>query len=99
MKCGSQMALAVETPAAGPVLPPGPPEVMPDLGSYEWIVVSVSAGKDSQAMLDFIDECLRSRPELRARVVVVHADLGDAEWPGTRELARDLLCTIAWRDQ
>lgn len=43
-----------------------------------------SGGKDSQAMLI---ELLRVIP--RERLLVVHASLGEAEWPGALELGRD----------
>lgn len=63
--------------------------MMPDLTSYRWIVVSSSAGKDSQAMLDFVVErCDKARVP-HSRLVVAHADLGRVEWPGTKELAEE----------
>lgn len=68
-----------ETPESGYV---------PDLTSYDWIVVSSSAGKDSQAMLDYVVE-LADKAGVRDRIVVVHADLGEVEWEGTGELARE----------
>jgi 3'-phosphoadenosine 5'-phosphosulfate sulfotransferase (PAPS reductase)/FAD synthetase len=58
----------------------------PDLSSYDVILVNSSAGKDSQAMLDFLVE-LADAAGVRDRLVVVHADLGRVEWKGTRELA------------
>ena len=60
--------------------------MMPDLTTYDAIVVNSSAGKDSQAMLDYLVE-LADGLNIRKRLLVVHADLGKAEWPGTRELA------------
>ena len=61
----------------------------PDLTSYRWVIINSSAGKDSQAMLDFVVElCDRSKVP-RSRLVVAHADLGRVEWPGTRELAEE----------
>lgn len=57
-----------------------------DLKAYDWIVINSSAGKDSQAMLDYVVEL--AGPELKSRLVVVHADLGRVEWKGTRELAQ-----------
>lgn len=53
---------------------------------YDCIVVNSSAGKDSQAMLDLV---VRQAEALgvKQKVVVVHADLGRAEWKGTKELA------------
>jgi 3'-phosphoadenosine 5'-phosphosulfate sulfotransferase (PAPS reductase)/FAD synthetase len=67
---------------------------MPELQSYDWIVVNSSAGKDSQAMLDLVVE-LADAAGVRSRVVVLHCDLGkspkghDIEWPGTMELAEE----------
>jgi 3'-phosphoadenosine 5'-phosphosulfate sulfotransferase (PAPS reductase)/FAD synthetase len=57
----------------------------PDLAAYDLIVVNSSAGKDSQAMLDYVVEL--AGDALRDRIIVVHADLGRVEWKGTRELA------------
>lgn len=64
--------------------PEGP--LTPDLRSYDWIVINTSAGKDSQAMLEYVWR-LAGQAGVRDRLVAVHADLGRAEWPGTRELA------------
>lgn len=61
----------------------------PDLTIYHWIVISSSAGKDSQAMLDFVVEQCDHVKVPRNRLVVVHADLGRVEWPGTRQLAEE----------
>ena len=59
---------------------------IPDIPSYDWILINSSAGKDSQAMLDYVVNL----PEVdRKRVVVVHCDLGRVEWKGTRELAAE----------
>ncbi len=62
------------------------PEQEPDLSSYDIILANSSAGKDSQAMLDYLAE-ITEPLGIKERVVVVHADLGRAEWKGTRELA------------
>ncbi|MFF5261296.1 phosphoadenosine phosphosulfate reductase family protein [Actinomadura viridis] len=57
------------------------------------IVVNSSAGKDSQAMLDYVAE-LAAEAGVSDRVTVVHNDLGTTdtgipiEWPGTADLAR-----------
>ena len=57
-----------------------------ELREFDVILINTSAGKDSLVMLDAI--CKRAKLEgLLNRVVVVHADLGRAEWKGTRELA------------
>lgn len=60
----------------------------PDLTSYDVILVNSSAGKDSQASLDVTVEAARAAGVLD-RLVVVHADLGRVEWPGTRGLAAE----------
>lgn len=61
----------------------------PDLTHYHWIVVNSSAGKDSQAMLDYVVELVDQAHVPRNRLIVAHADLGRVEWPGTRELAQE----------
>lgn len=61
----------------------------PTLTKYDWIIANSSAGKDSQAMLDFLVEQCDQAKVPRKRLVVAHADLGRVEWPGTRELAEE----------
>lgn len=58
----------------------------PNLQDFDIILVNTSAGKDSQAMLDEVCR-LADAAGVRDRVVAVHADLGRAEWEGTKELA------------
>jgi 3'-phosphoadenosine 5'-phosphosulfate sulfotransferase (PAPS reductase)/FAD synthetase len=58
------------------------------LTNYDWILVNSSAGKDSQAMLDYVVG-LADEAGVRDRIVVVHADLGRVEWEGVRELAEE----------
>lgn len=60
----------------------------PDLTSYDVILVNSSAGKDSQAALDYVHG-LAKRAGVAGRIIVVHADLGRVEWQGTRELAEE----------
>lgn len=60
----------------------------PDLRDYRWILVNSSAGKDSQATLDVVVVAARAAGAI-SRVVVVHADLGDAEWEGVPALAAE----------
>lgn len=60
----------------------------PDLADYDVILANSSAGKDSQAMLDFLVE-MADAAGVRHRMVVAHADLGRVEWEGTRELAEE----------
>lgn len=57
------------------------------LADQDVILVNSSGGKDSQSMLDLIHE-RAAREGVLDRVVVVHADLGRVEWPGTREIAQ-----------
>lgn len=64
------------------------PRLARQLRSYDWILVNSSAGKDSQAMLDYVVACCDSAGVARSKIVVVHADLGRVEWQGTRDLAR-----------
>jgi 3'-phosphoadenosine 5'-phosphosulfate sulfotransferase (PAPS reductase)/FAD synthetase len=58
----------------------------PDLTAYDVILVNSSAGKDSQAMLDYV-VTLADAAGVKDRLVVVHCDLGEVEWEGTRDLA------------
>lgn len=62
---------------------------VPDLASYDAILVSSSAGKDSQAMIDYVVELAGLQAVPLSRLTVVHADLGRVEWKGTVELARE----------
>jgi len=61
----------------------------PDLSGYDRILVNSSAGKDSQAMLDYLVELADAQGVSRDRFVVVHCDLGRVEWEGTAALARE----------
>ncbi len=58
-----------------------------NLNDYDLVLVNSSAGKDSQAMLDYLVELADAQGFDRGRLVVGHADLGRVEWAGTRELA------------
>lgn len=53
---------------------------------YDWIVINTSAGKDSQAMCDKLCKIANALGILD-RVVFVHCDLCEEEWPETKELA------------
>ncbi|CAL9668503.1 hypothetical protein SUDANB145_07288 (plasmid) [Streptomyces sp. enrichment culture] len=64
------------------------PQETPNLADYDILLVASSAGKDSQAMLDHVAQ-LASEAVVTDRVVVLHNDLGEVEWPGTSELARE----------
>lgn len=60
---------------------------VPALSNFDWIVISSSGGKDSQAQLDLVVELADAQDCPRERLVVVHADLGRVEWQDTKELA------------
>lgn len=62
--------------------------MVPDLTTYDVILVNTSAGKDSQAMTDYVVEHATEQGVLD-RVVMVHADLGRMEWSGTKDLAHE----------
>lgn len=66
-----------------------PTKTSPDLTAFDYIVINSSAGKDSQAMLDYLVEIADAAGVARDRLIVVHADLGRVEWAGTRELAEE----------
>ncbi|WP_067665551.1 hypothetical protein [Nocardia miyunensis] len=60
----------------------------PDLASYHIIIVSSSAGKDSQGALEITMRAARAAG-VADRVVCVHADMGIMEWSGVKELAAE----------
>jgi 3'-phosphoadenosine 5'-phosphosulfate sulfotransferase (PAPS reductase)/FAD synthetase len=64
------------------------PDWVPDLGSYDTILINTSGGKDSQAMMDRVMELADQQGIDRSKIVAVHADLGRVEWEGTKELAQ-----------
>lgn len=66
-----------------------PAPIIPDLTSYDVIVINSSAGKDSQAMTDYVIEQADRQGVSRDRIVMFHADLGRVEWEGTAELAEE----------
>lgn len=68
------------------------------------LVLSVSGGKDSDAMSHYLLD-LRQREGWTGDAVMVHADLGRAEWSTTPDYVRDLatrkgvaLHVVRWRD-
>ncbi|MDX2974730.1 phosphoadenosine phosphosulfate reductase family protein, partial [Kribbella solani] len=73
-----------------PSVPLAPSTTVPDelIRDADWVVVSSSGGKDSQAMLSYVVGRAKALGMLD-KVVVVHADLGVVEWRGTRELAAE----------
>lgn len=85
------MAPRSVSPGQGALFPPEQaqaPAPVPDLTVYDWIVVSISGGADSQAALDVAVTEAGRQGVPRSRIVTVFADLGeDDEHPGTPELA------------
>lgn len=67
-----------------------------DLNWYTWILLNTSAGKDSQAMIDFVTD-LAIEQDCLHKLVAVHCDLGRIEWEGTRELAERQVATYGHR--
>ncbi len=58
-----------------------------NLNDYDLIMINSSAGKDSLTTLDYISRMADEQNFNRERIIVVHANLGRAEWKGTLELA------------
>ncbi|MGI5337752.1 phosphoadenosine phosphosulfate reductase family protein [Streptomyces sp. CA-181903] len=73
-----------------PSVPDAPAASVPTalLRAADWILLNSSGGKDSQAMASLVCR-LAVKLGLLHRVVIVHADLGDIEWEGTRKLAEE----------
>lgn len=69
---------------------------VPELTGFDVILVASSAGKDSQAMLDYVAELARAAG-VEDRVTVLHNDLGKVEWPGTAELAAEQAAHYGFR--
>ena len=65
--------------------------VMPEINlhDYDVILVNTSAGKDSIVMLWDIVGKAKSQHFPLTKIVCIHADLGRAEWQGTRNLAQE----------
>lgn len=59
----------------------------PNLNEYAYILVNSSGGKDSQTALRRVIRLADEQGCPRDNIVVVHCDLGDMEWEGTKELA------------
>ena len=56
------------------------------------VAINSSGGKDSQAMT-----ILLSRIVPRDQLIVVHAPLGEVEWPGTIEHIERTMEIVSWR--
>lgn len=59
------------------------------LRSYDWIVINSSSGKDSQTALREVVRMADAEDYPRDHIIVSHQCLGDMEWSGTRELAKE----------
>jgi len=60
-----------------------------DLHRFHMIMINSSGGKDSQAQLEYVVKLADAQGYPRDRIIVAHADLGRAEWAGTRQLAQE----------
>lgn len=58
-----------------------------DLTPYDWIILNISGGKDSQTMLRQVVLQAREQEIPMTRLVCAHQELGTMEWKGTYELA------------
>lgn len=67
-----------------------PAGYMPNADDYRdgWVLISSSGGKDSMGAMIKTAKWVNANGLSLDRVVVVHADLGEVEWPGTKALAR-----------
>ncbi len=69
---------------------PDTPDAISLLRGGAALVLSVSGGKDSDAMCYHLLD-LRQREGWSGEVALIHADLGRAEWHSTRPMSRDSL--------
>jgi hypothetical protein len=60
---------------------------LPDLRSFDWILINTSSGKDSQTAMRYVAQRCKEAGVDSGRIVAVHADLGEMEWEGCPELA------------
>jgi 3'-phosphoadenosine 5'-phosphosulfate sulfotransferase (PAPS reductase)/FAD synthetase len=60
-----------------------------NLNDYDFVIVNSSGGKDSLAALWEIDRIAKMQDYPASKVVVSHQDLGESEWKGTKELAKE----------
>jgi 3'-phosphoadenosine 5'-phosphosulfate sulfotransferase (PAPS reductase)/FAD synthetase len=70
-------------------LVPAPTVPVPNLHSYDVVLINVSGGKDSIAMLVYLVLLAVKQGFPLERLLVVHADLGSVEWDGNLELVRE----------
>ena len=59
------------------------------LHDYDVVLINISAGKDSMALLVAIVELARTQGYDLDRIIAVHCDLGRVEWAGTADLAEE----------
>lgn len=58
-----------------------------NLHDWDYVMVNSSAGKDSQTTLRYVVQLAKEQNYPSEQIVVVHADLGEMEWEGVRDLA------------
>jgi 3'-phosphoadenosine 5'-phosphosulfate sulfotransferase (PAPS reductase)/FAD synthetase len=56
------------------------------LSKFRWVVINSSGGKDSQVALHTVMQKCRKENYPDDQIVISHQDLGEAEWPGTKDL-------------
>lgn len=61
----------------------------PKLSDYDYVVINTSSGKDSQCILRLVALQAEAEGYPKSKIVCAHADLGEMEWPGTVELAKE----------
>lgn len=59
----------------------------PRLKDYDFVMVNSSGGKDSQTALAEVVRLANTQGYDRKRIIVCHADLGESEWKGVKDLA------------
>lgn len=59
-----------------------------NITEFDVILINTSAGKDSQAMMEYVVGLAR-KSGILDRVIAVHCDLRRVEWNGTKELAEE----------
>lgn len=59
----------------------------PQLADYDFILLNTSSGKDSQTLLRLVAQQAEREGYPKDQILSAHADLGEMEWPGTKELA------------
>jgi 3'-phosphoadenosine 5'-phosphosulfate sulfotransferase (PAPS reductase)/FAD synthetase len=64
---------------------------------YDALLINISGGKDSQVMLDVLVKQAVKQGYPLEQIVVVHADLGRVDWPGTQALCAKQVASYGLR--